>query len=57
MNGQVTNINHKSERDGMDTSEFNPAAGDALQLCDHAAAYHRLEGVGSYVPSQAAQTN
>jgi hypothetical protein len=55
VDGQIADVDLKAERNGMQATDFDAAAGDALHLSDEALAHTGLKGVTSGVPSEAAE--
>ncbi len=57
MDGQVASVHAQAERGNVKFPEFDAAAGDFLNRCDHAAADPLLKGIGSDEPAEQAESN
>ena len=57
VDGQVASIHAQAERDGVQFSEFDAAAGEFLHRRDHTATDHLLKGIGGDVPGKKGECN
>src|SRR5208282_3527803 len=55
VNGQVGNTHLKAERDDVEATELNAAAGNAFQFADQTVTRHGLERSSGGIPGSGAQ--
>ena len=55
VDGQIPNVDLEAERNGMQATDFDPAAGNALHFRYEALANSGLKGVTGGVPSDGAE--
>src|SRR5579863_8891168 len=55
VHGNLAHIHLHAERDSVNAADFHPAAGNALQLGNHAAPDQSLEGFGGDIPQATRQ--
>jgi hypothetical protein len=53
MNGQIADLDAKTEWGGVKAAQFDAASGDAFDLVDDAASNPGLKSVGSRIPGEA----